>query len=213
VLAAEGGGDEQVAWTVHGANSNVTERHAYEDDTARCLDTGGGFMPNQGGTLIAATVQGGGRRGHRVDAEGAAGGHLIAQPIDPYNQAAGGDVAYTLDSQGARQNGQAVMTAHPVTTDPVAFANQHRVKPGGVAEPVTGSNGQPGGVMAAAAVRRLTPLECERLQGFPDGWTAQLANGEAQSDSARYRQCGNAVAVPVAEWIAWRLAAVDAAAR
>jgi len=48
-------------------------------------------------------------------------------------------------------------------------------------------------------VRRLTPTECERLQGFPDGWT------DGQSDSARYRQLGNAVAVPVVEWIARRI--------
>lgn len=48
-------------------------------------------------------------------------------------------------------------------------------------------------------VRRLTPLECERLQGFPDGWT------EGQSDSARYKQMGNAVAVPVVDWIIGRL--------
>ena len=44
-------------------------------------------------------------------------------------------------------------------------------------------------------VRRLTPLECERLQGFPDNWT------EGQADSHRYKQMGNAVAVPVVEWI------------
>ena len=44
-------------------------------------------------------------------------------------------------------------------------------------------------------VRRLTPIECERLQGFPDDWTA------GQSDSARYKQMGNAVAVPVVEWL------------
>ena len=47
-------------------------------------------------------------------------------------------------------------------------------------------------------VRRLTPTECERLQGFPDGWT------EGFSDSARYRMLGNAVCVNVAEWIAGR---------
>jgi DNA (cytosine-5)-methyltransferase 1 len=51
-------------------------------------------------------------------------------------------------------------------------------------------------------VRRLTPLECERLQGFPDGWT------EGQADSTRYRQMGNAVAVPVFEWVIARLVAV-----
>jgi DNA (cytosine-5)-methyltransferase 1 len=55
------------------------------------------------------------------------------------------------------------------------------------------------------AIRRLTPLECERLQGFPDEWTA------GQSDSARYRELGNSVAVPVVEWIARRIVAVDAA--
>jgi DNA (cytosine-5)-methyltransferase 1 len=48
---------------------------------------------------------------------------------------------------------------------------------------------------AMTGVRRLTPVECERLQGFPDNWT------EGQSDSARYKQMGNAVAVPVVEWI------------
>jgi site-specific DNA-cytosine methylase len=49
--------------------------------------------------------------------------------------------------------------------------------------------------VSGMAVRRLTPVECERLQGFPDNWT------EGQSDSARYKQMGNAVAVPVVEWI------------
>ena len=44
-------------------------------------------------------------------------------------------------------------------------------------------------------VRRLTPVECEKLQGFPDDWTA------GQSDSSRYKQMGNAVAVPVVEWV------------
>ena len=57
----------------------------------------------------------------------------------------------------------------------------------------------------AVGIRRLTPMECERLQGFPDGWTA--VNG--QSDSTRYRQLGNAVAVPVIEWIGRRLIAVN----
>lgn len=48
-------------------------------------------------------------------------------------------------------------------------------------------------------VRRLTPIECERLQGFPDNWTA------GQADGHRYKQMGNAVAVPVVEWIIKRL--------
>lgn len=64
------------------------------------------------------------------------------------------------------------------------------------------------GQVPAVGVRRLTPVECERLQGFPDDWTRwRTQNGKIvkQSDSARYRQLGNAVAVPVAEWIARRI--------
>jgi DNA (cytosine-5)-methyltransferase 1 len=53
----------------------------------------------------------------------------------------------------------------------------------------------PHAVATASTVRRLTPTECERLQGFPDNWT------EGQADSHRYKQLGNAVAVPVVEWI------------
>ena len=48
-------------------------------------------------------------------------------------------------------------------------------------------------------IRRLTPLECERLQGFPEGWT------EGNSDTQRYKQMGNAVSVPVVQEIAKRL--------
>jgi DNA (cytosine-5)-methyltransferase 1 len=50
-----------------------------------------------------------------------------------------------------------------------------------------------------AVVRRLTPVECERLQGFPDDWTAD------QADSNRYKQMGNAVTVNVISWIGARL--------
>lgn len=52
------------------------------------------------------------------------------------------------------------------------------------------------------AVRRLTPLECERLQGFPDDHTRYTDTGDEQSDINRYKQCGNGVASPVARWIA-----------
>ncbi len=55
------------------------------------------------------------------------------------------------------------------------------------------------------APRRLTPLEFERLQGFPDDWTAEGADGVEISDAARYHALGNAVAVPVVEWICRRL--------
>jgi len=55
------------------------------------------------------------------------------------------------------------------------------------------------------AVRRLTPLECERLQGWPDDHTRWTADGKEQADTNRYRQCGNGVASPVARWVGEQL--------
>ena len=54
-----------------------------------------------------------------------------------------------------------------------------------------------------SAIRRLTPTECERLQGFPDGWT------EGQSDTQRYKQMGNAVSVPVVKSVMEKLFAKE----
>tara|TARA_R100001463_G_scaffold66729_3_gene120364 strand:- start:1334 stop:2674 length:1341 start_codon:yes stop_codon:yes gene_type:complete len=54
-------------------------------------------------------------------------------------------------------------------------------------------------------IRRLTPIECERLQGFPDQWTAKgNLNGKVVdiSDTQRYKQCGNAVSVPIVQLVA-----------
>lgn len=61
-----------------------------------------------------------------------------------------------------------------------------------------------------ASVRRLTPTECERLQGFPDGYTDILFRGKPATDSHRYRALGNSMAVPVMAWIGRRIAAVEA---
>jgi DNA (cytosine-5)-methyltransferase 1 len=98
-----------------------------------------------------------------------------------------GDPMYTLDTVGG----------HSVATT-VRFRGG---KPGGgkgpllaegISQVLTTPNDQ---LLFASNVRRLTPVECERLQGFPDNWT------EGQADSHRYKQMGNAVAVPVVEWI------------
>lgn len=60
------------------------------------------------------------------------------------------------------------------------------------------------------AVRRLTPLECERLMGWPDNWTRYDADGKEQTDGHRYKQCGNGVASPVSEWVGRQIFAADA---
>jgi DNA (cytosine-5)-methyltransferase 1 len=168
-----------------------------------------------GPARTVSTLQGGGRRGHRVDAEGAAGGHLIA---------------YSLNSHHGRNDAEETWVTHALTAEG-ADASKDGTGRGTplvpVFAPLTAGTAAGAGVNAAGrrleddwnltaagqAVRRLTPRECERLQGFPDDWTRWLAGGTEQSDSARYRELGNAVAVPVAAWITSRLAAADAAAR
>lgn len=72
-----------------------------------------------------------------------------------------------------------------------------------------------GGVMpaisGASGVRRLTPLECERLMGFPDDFTMIEYRGRPAADSARYTALGNSMAVPVIGWILGRIEAAQSA--
>lgn len=60
----------------------------------------------------------------------------------------------------------------------------------------------PNGVLVVNKIRRLTPIECERLQGFPDNWTKKGKELETISDTQRYKMCGNAVTVDVVEAVA-----------
>jgi DNA (cytosine-5)-methyltransferase 1 len=64
-------------------------------------------------------------------------------------------------------------------------------------------------VAAASSVRRLTPRECERLQGFPDDYTAIPYRRGLAADGPRYKSLGNSMAVPVMAWIGQRIAAVE----
>lgn len=69
-------------------------------------------------------------------------------------------------------------------------------------------------VVTSMAVRRLTPTECERLQGFPDGWTQVAWKNKPASecpDGPRYKALGNSMACNVMRWIGTRIAMVDAA--
>jgi len=75
------------------------------------------------------------------------------------------------------------------------------------------SRGSPNLLHAPMAVRRLTPRECERLQGFPDDYTLVEYRGKLAADGPRYRSLGNSMAVPVMRWIGERIAAVDAILR
>lgn len=78
--------------------------------------------------------------------------------------------------------------------------------------PASQSGKQFSGVKQGYEVRRLTPLECERLQGFPDGWTLIPWKGkpaEECPDGPRYKAMGNSMAVPVMRWIGERISLVE----
>jgi DNA (cytosine-5)-methyltransferase 1 len=122
------------------------------------------------------------------DVDDAQAGRLVVQGFDSYNQAVTGDVAHTLSVLGE---------------PPVAFLGEREVD---VSPPLDCASdparNQPSAtVLEGNVVRKLTPLECERLQGFPEGWT----DLGGTSDGKRYHALGNAVTVPVAEWIGRRM--------
>ena len=104
------------------------------------------------------------------------------------------DPAYTLDTTGA----QAVVTSVDVYNQTTDDDVTHTVRDGHM-------TGMPHAITPELAVRRLSPLECERLMGWPDNHTAKGVEADGTvveiADSGRYRMCGNGVASPVSEWI------------
>ena len=80
-----------------------------------------------------------------------------------------------------------------------------------LAENTIGRQPQNGGNVLAQSmsVRRLTPVECERLQGFPDGYTDIQPNCKPTADGSRYKALGNSMAVTVMKWIGERIKQVD----
>lgn len=114
-------------------------------------------------------------------------------------------------------SGDTRATVAIVTPEPIAFhPTQDPISSVGVTH--TMGTGTTGGaatiaVAQAYAVRRLTPVECERLQGFPDGWTDIPFRGKPAADGPRYKAIGNSMAVPVMRWIGERIAIVDRATK
>ena len=138
-------------------------------------------------------------------------GHSVAVAFSCKDHGAdAGEIAPTLRSMGhdgshANGGGQVAVAFHEnqraeVTTSDTAGS----LKVGG---------GKPGqgypALMHAMRVRRLTPRECERLQGFPDDYTDIKPNGKPTPDGPRYKALGNSMAVPCMAWIGRRIAAVE----
>jgi DNA (cytosine-5)-methyltransferase 1 len=123
----------------------------------------------------------------------------VAVAVDGRNQSASNDIHHTLRTD--RDAGDCVASCEVSST--------LRSNPGSGWR----SNGTPveGVVITPMAVRRLTPRECERLQGFPDDYTLVTYRNKPAADGPRYRALGNSMAVPVMAWIGKRIQMVKEA--
>lgn len=136
----------------------------------------------------------------------------------------GGQMAVAFDttqitSKANRSNPKPGDPCHPITSEghPPAVAFQTRIARNGHGQPeeicpalaseATGDS-RPC-VMTKMVVRRLTPRECERLQGFPDDYTAITLRGKPAADGPRYKALGNSMACNVMAWIGQRIAEVS----
>jgi DNA (cytosine-5)-methyltransferase 1 len=107
---------------------------------------------------------------------------------------------------------EAVESNHIVPVGFQSTANAEEAAAAGVNVSPTLRASDPMAVASGLSVRRLTPTECERLQGFPDGFTQiPWRNKEPENcpDGPRYKALGNSMAVPVMKWIGERIQAVE----
>lgn len=116
-------------------------------------------------------------------------------PIAFQPQCVTGDITHTLKAEGFDASEDGTGRGQPIV--PVAGtlgANHGNIKAehAWTGQLVTSND---------MAVRRLTPTECERLQGFPDGWTDVPYRSKPAADGPRYKALGNSMAVPVMRWI------------
>ena len=155
--------------------------YSENDDVAATLRAGGGDLGGGSETLLVAYPMHGAMVG-RSDEAGPKGSGFFGE----------NEPSYTLTASSQARHG--VVIAFDTYNHTTADTNQ-TLRAGTDVD-------KQGAVLQNSMVRRLTPLECERLQGFPDHWT------EGQTDGHRYKQLGNAVAVPVVQWIIERLVKV-----
>jgi len=116
------------------------------------------------------------------------------------------EVSSSISSSGSGKTGQ----GRPAICFSNTAGNTNLgIKGDGMAPPITRRNGDPGNACLHGYVRRLTPLECERLQGIPDDRTLIPYRGKLASDTARYKAIGNAMAVPVMRWLGKRIDLIE----
>ena len=190
-----------IAWRTHDAQHwGVPQRRKR---ISLIADFGGRSAPEilfECQSLPRNTQQSGEER--KRPSEGTQGSTSYAVGFDGYNQAVTGDVAKPLTNKATDSDHIPLAYGwYPqIKAECITYTKEKSVTL------VNGTNpGFQNGVFIRNAVRRLTPLECERLQGFPDGWTDigewidSKGKKHDSSDSARYKALGNSIALPF--WI------------
>jgi DNA (cytosine-5)-methyltransferase 1 len=130
--------------------------------------------------------------------------HAVAHPVgfDAYNNDVTGDVSKTIDTGQDYHHVPNVMVSQPVVAPTLTASNDPSRSP----QSTEVTNQVASVYEASMAVRRLTPVECERLQGFPDGYTNIPWRKKPESpDGPRYKALGNSWAVPVVAWLGKRI--------
>ena len=181
-LRAQEHGHQPLVYENHGIDSRYTGPHKVAPTMSARYGTGGNNVPlveQEPDTICIA--------GNTVDRQPQNGGNGLGCQEE---------LAYTLTAMDrhavyARQRVDEFKDCEVVSTQ---SARQHKDATDLVCQQAEA---------CAYLIRRLTPLECERLQGFPDGWT----DIPGASDSARYKALGNSVAIPCVEFIMSRIAA------
>jgi DNA (cytosine-5)-methyltransferase 1 len=137
----------------------------------------------------------------------ATGVHGVAQPIPFDTTQITSPSNYSNPKSGDPCHPLAAGAHPPAVAQPIAFTTEQTPKFNqDQALTLTKSEAKHNqSVLTAMAVRRLTPTECERLQGFPDGYTDIQPNGKPTPDGPRYKALGNSMAVPCMAWIGQRI--------
>ena len=156
----------------------------------------------EAGEEVAGTLggdsQAGGFRTTDLDNNGA----LIAGTVSTKWHKGSGTPLIGFDCKASGRNGFGIGDTSP-TLRSMGRADSHQSAGGHVAVMTLAIRGRGDGV------RRLTPRECERLQGFPDDYTLVTHRNKLAADGPRYKALGNSMAVPCMRWIGERIAAVD----
>jgi DNA (cytosine-5)-methyltransferase 1 len=188
-------------------------------EVSKTLDSHGGLNPSasQGGTVVAFT-QNCRDEVRQINGDGQIVGALSAEAGSHQTNYVAFDVHGTLATKGASTTDcHTALRARPpgqseASTTTVVCGDGDTI---GTIRSNTRNNSSPKTeaamhIMHGMAVRRLTPRECERLQGFPDGYTDVTYRNKPAADGPRYRALGNSMAVPVMAWIGKRIAEVEA---